>query len=184
MTSPAKSPYAKPPLTFFSTTVRPAAHRRWPHPRLERHARRQIERIVIGDRDDVVDAVERERATVSARGGPGRAGHRSGAAKAGAIDQRGARTFVEAVGRNETWRRRWRTRRVHGDRDDGLTGHRGAIRRDVGERVRTTVTGGRRVAERSVRVQRQRAVCRRGRELRLQRRAVDIGIVAEHARRS
>ena len=95
------------------------AERGRPNPGLERHLGREVEALRVGDVDDVVDAVERQRAAVLAGAGPGRAADRAVVPGAGEVGQHRARSLVEAV---------------RGDEPDGRCGgHRHA--RLVGRRA-------------------------------------------------
>ena len=72
--------------------------------------------------------------------------------------------------------------RIDGEMDGGEVGIDRAVIGLVGEAVRAVIVGIRRVKQRAVRIQRQRAMGRSGDQIGGQRVAIDIGIVAQNAR--
>ena len=73
-----------------------------PHPGFERHAAGQVERWAVGDVDEVVSTVERERPAVAALRRPRGADDHAGVAATRCVGDCRAATFLEGVGGNES----------------------------------------------------------------------------------
>ncbi len=95
-----------------------------PNPALDRHPGGEVERGGVGHGDEVVRAVEGERATEAPSRCPRRAGDRPGVPVAGLVRRRAAAARVEAPGGHRSGRagRRERRTRLVGGRADATAG--------------------------------------------------------------